>query len=399
MKKRFAIFTSLLLLTLFINAQEEYIQPLSKRLTKFTFTQLSGGVVLLHAKLDNFPDTLNFVFDTGSSGISLDSSTVDYFNLQPQPTERTIRGIAGIKKVSFLYNRKLHLEGLSVDSLNFHINDYSILTSVYGIKIDGIIGYAVLSRYIVKLDYDLYTMEIWTRGTIRYPKGGYLFKPNISTLPVQNARVKDAVTIGSRFLYDIGAALCLLLTTDFVSDSAFLDKKRKLWVKEAEGVGGKVDMQITVVKELKLGPYRFRNVPTYIFEDVNNITSYPYLSGLIGNDILRRFNTIFNYEKEEFYLVPNTHYADAFDYAYTGVELYFIDGDIIAGDVAENSPAEESGLREGDVIVGINKNFTQNLTAMKQALQVTNEKIKIVVRREGVLIELEFKARSLMSSR
>jgi hypothetical protein len=109
-------------------------------------------------------------------------------------------------------------------------------------------------------------MEIWTRGTIRYPKGGYLFKPNISTLPVQNARVKDAVTIGSRFLYDIGAALCLLLTTDFVSDSAFLDKKRKLWVKEAEGVGGKVDMQITVVKELKLGPYRFRNVPTYILK-------------------------------------------------------------------------------------------------------------------------------------
>lgn len=97
MKKRFAIFTSLLLLALFTNAQEEYIQPPSKRLTKFTFTQLSGGVVMIHARLDNFPDTLNFIFDTGSSGISLDSTTVDYFNLKPQPTERTIRGIAGIK--------------------------------------------------------------------------------------------------------------------------------------------------------------------------------------------------------------------------------------------------------------------------------------------------------------
>lgn len=397
MKKRFAIFTSLLLLALFTNAQEEYIQPPSKRLTKFTFTQLSGGVVMIHARLDNFPDTLNFIFDTGSSGISLDSTTVDYFNLKPQPTERTIRGIAGIKKVSFLYNRKLHMEGLSVDSLNFHINDYSILTSVYGEKIDGIIGYAVLSRYIVKLDYDLYTMEMWTRGTIRYPKGGYLFKPNISTLPVQTARVKDAVTVGTRFLYDIGAALCLLLTTDFITDSAFLDKKRKLWVKEAEGVGGKVDMHITIVKELKLGPYRFRNIPTYIFEDVNNITSYPYLGGLIGNDILRRFNTIFNYEKEEFYLMPNTHFSDAFDYAYTGVELYFVDGNIIAGDVARGSPAAESGLQEGDIILGINKNFSQNLTAMKQALQVVNEKIKIVVRREGQLIEMEFKAKSLMS--
>jgi hypothetical protein len=378
-------------------AQEEFIQPPSKRLTRFTFTQLSGGVVLIHARLDNFPDTLNFIFDTGSSNISLDSSTSEYFNLNPIPSERTIRGIAGIRKVSFLYNRKLRLEGLDIDSLNFHINDYSILTSVYGVKIDGIIGYAVLSRYLVKIDYDNYFIEFWTRGTIRYPKGGYLFKPGITTLPVQTARVRDAVTVNARFLYDIGAALCLLLTTDFIQDSSFLDKKRKLFVKEAEGLGGKVDMHITVVKELKLGPYRFRNVPTYIFEDVNNITSYPYLGGLIGNDILRRFNTIFNYEMEEFYLTPNSHFADPFDYAYTGVELYYVDGNVVAGDVAKGSPAEEAGLKEGDIFLGINKNFSQNLTAMKHALQVTNEKIKVIVRRDGQLIELEFRAKSIIA--
>jgi Aspartyl protease/PDZ domain len=396
LKQRLAIILFFCFLSGFIHAQEEFIEPPARRLTRFSFTQLSGGVVMLHARLDDFPDTLNFIFDTGSSGISLDSSTVDYFGLKPEPTERTIRGIAGIKKVSFLYNRKLRLEGLTVDSLNFHINDYSVLTSVYGEKVDGIIGYAVLSRYIVKIDYDLYTMEFWTKGTIRYPKGGYLFKPNITTLPVQMARARDAITVNTRFLYDIGAALCLLLTKDFVNDSSFLDKKRKLFVKEAEGVGGKVDMNITVVKELKLGPYKFRNVPTYVFDDVNNITSYPYLGGLIGNDILRRFNTTFNYAKEEFYLMPNTHYSDGFDYAYTGVELYFVDGNIIAGDVASGSPAEQCGLREGDVIIGINRNFSQNLTAMKQALQVVNEKIKIVVRRDGQLLEMEFKAKSLL---
>lgn len=399
MKQRLVIFILFSYLTGFVHAQEEFIEPPARRLTKFNFTQLSGGVVMVHALLDDFPDTLNFIFDTGSSGISLDSTTVDYFKLTPQPSERTIRGIAGIKRVSFLYNRKIRFEGLTVDSLNFHINDYSVLTSVYGVKVDGIIGYAVLSRYIVKIDYDLYTMEFWTKGTIRYPKGGFLFKPNITTLPVQNARVRDAVTVNTRFLYDIGAALCLLLTRDFVTDSVFLDKKRKLFVKEAEGVGGKVDMNITVIKELKFGPYRFRNVPTYIFDDVNNITSYPYLGGLVGNDILRRFNTTFNYAKEEFYLMPNTHYSDAFDYAYTGVELYYVDGNIVAGDVAAGSPAEDAGLKEGDIIVGINRNFSQNLTLMKQALHVTNEKIKIVVRRDNQLIEMEFKAKSLLSNK
>ena len=104
-------------------AQEEFIEPPSREITKIPFTQLTGGIVILHAKLDTFPDTLNFILDTGSSGISLDSTTADYLGLKPTPTERTIRGIAGIRKVSFLFNQRLHFPGLSVDSLNFHIND------------------------------------------------------------------------------------------------------------------------------------------------------------------------------------------------------------------------------------------------------------------------------------
>ncbi len=381
------------------NSQEEFIQPPSKKITQFSFTQLFGGVVVVHALLDGFPDTLNFIFDTGSSGISLDSSTVDYFKLKPIPTERTIRGIAGIRKVSFLMNRKLHLPGLSVDSLNFHINDYSILTSVYGIKIDGIVGYSIFSRYIIKIDYDNNKMEFWTKGTMRYPKGGTLFKPNIGTLVVQSARVKDAITVNTKFLYDIGAALCLLLTKEFVQDSSFISKSRKIYIKEAEGVGGKIDMQLTVIKEMKLGQYRFKNIPTYIFDDVNNITSYPYMGGLIGNDILRRFNTIFNYEKEEFYLTPNRHYLDPFDYAYTGLELYMVDGVVTAGDVATGSPAETAGLREGDIIISINKNFSNDLNAMKYALQTLNERIKIIVRRDNDLKEIEFRAKSILSKK
>ena len=381
------------------NAQEEFIEPPAKRLTVFSFSQFFGGVVVVHALFDNFPDTLNFIFDTGSSGISLDSQTVDYFKLKPTPSERTIRGIAGIRKVSFLNNRKLRLPGITIDSLNFHINDYSILTAVYGEKIDGIIGYSVFSRYIIKVDYDNYKMEFWSKGTFRYPKGGTIFKPSIGTLAVQPAKVRDAFTVNSRFLYDIGAALCLLLSKEFITDSSFLSKGKKIYIKEAEGVGGKIDMQLTVIKELKLGQYRFKNVPTYIFSDDNNITSYPHMGGLIGNDILRRFNTIFNYEKEEFYLIPNTHFVNPFDYAYTGVELYLIDGIITAGDVAQGSPAEKAGLREGDEIVSVNKIFSDDLDAMKYALQTLNEKIKIIVKRNRELIEINFRAISILSKK
>ena len=287
------------------------------------------------------------------------------------------------------------MHGLSVDSLNFHINDYSILHAVYGERIDGIIGYSVLRRYIVKIDYDSLSIEFWTRGAFKYPRGGFLMRPIINTIPVTSARVKDAKTVSARFLFDMGAGLNMMLSTDFLKDSSLLDKKRKMYTKEAEGLGGKIDMQMTVIKEIKLGPYRFRSVPIYVFEDTYNITSYPYLGGLIGNDLLRRFNTILNYDRRDIYLVPNTHFNDPFDYSYSGLELYYEEGRIIVGDVAKGSPAEAVGLIEGDVVVAVNKNFNQSLQAYKAAMQSAGERLKIIVQREGELKEFEFKVKNI----
>ena len=172
--------------------------------------------------------------------------------------------------------------------------------------------------------------------------------------------------------------------------------KRKLYTKEAEGLGGKIDMQMTVVKQVRLGPYRFRNVPVYIFDDTYNITSYPYLGGLLGNDLLRRFNVILNYDKKDIYLVPNTHFNDAFDYSYSGMELYFIDGKIIIGDVAVNSPAEDAGLLEGDVVVAVNKNFNQNMQQYKATIQNAGQRLRIIVQRNGELREFEFRVKSIL---
>src|SRR5690606_34063677 len=234
------------------------------------------------------------------------------------------------------------------------------------------------------------------RGTMKYPRGGYLFKPILTTLPVQFGRVKDGTTRTTRFLHDIGAGVCLMLSRDFVEDSTILHRKRKLYAKEGEGVGGKIDMHLSVVKEFKLGPYKFRNVPTYIFEDEYNVTSYPYLGGIIGNDLLRRFNAIINYEKRDIHLTPNSHYKDPFDYSYCGIELYLIEGQIEVGDVAKGSPAEAAGLKEQDIVVAINNNFSQNLNQYKIALQAPNEKVRMIVRRDGELQMIEFRVKYIL---
>ncbi len=379
-----------------VKAQEEFVPPPAKLVTTMQFTVLTGGIIILHGTLDTFIDSLNFVLDTGSGGISMDSSTCQYYNFSTEPSDKLVRGIAGMKYVSFAKNHTLHLPGITVSDLDFHINNYEILSSAYGMKIDGIIGYSFFRRYVVFLDYDNQIMKVYTPGTIKYPRGGYLLKPQFSTLPMQFASIRDNRTIIGKFYLDTGAGLCLLMNDDFAHDSAVFRKKRKSYLTQAEGLGGKTDMQLSVVKELRIGPYRFRNVPAYVFNDEYGVTNYPVLGGLIGNDIWRRFNVFLNYPQQEIYIKPNNHFLDSFDYSYTGLGFYLIDGAITVTDVIKGSPAEKAGFEQGDIILGVGNNFSNNIQTYKVLLQNAKARINLVIMRKGQPIVIEMKIKSIL---
>ena len=367
----------------------------SRLLTQVPFTTFTGGVVVVDAQLVGFPDTLNFIMDTGSGGISLDSTTCIRLNILPVLTDKLIMGIGGVRQLRYVNNRSLIMGGLRTDSLNFHVSDYDILSSVYGDRIDGIIGYSFFSRYIVKIDYDSSQMYVYSNGTMKYPKGGFTLKPSVMNLPVQGAMVRDTREVSSRFYFDTGAGLCLLLNSEFIRDSAILNLDKKPLPTQAQGMGGKANMQLTTMKEFKIGPYRFRNIPVHIFDDEFNVTSYPYLAGLIGNDVLRRFNIILNYDKRLFYLTPNSHFRDPFDYSYTGLGLYWIEGQIRVGDVMKDSPADKAGFKVDDVIIAVNDNMSQNLQLYKSLLQNTGDRVKILVSRTDGMQELNIKVKSI----
>jgi len=378
------------------NAQEEFVPPAAKHVTFVPFYMLTGGIMIVRATLDDHKDSLNFVLDTGSGGISLDSATAAYLRVEQKMSDKTVRGIAGVKTVEFTYDHTLHMEGLSVDHLDFHINDYDILTSAYGVRIDGIIGYSFLRRYIVSIDYEKMVFEVLTPGTYKYPRGGYMLKPQFSTLPMQMIGVRDNKEILGKFYFDTGAGLCMLLNEDLVQDSALLRPKRKLYPTEAEGLGGKKSMNLTVVKEVKVGPYKFRNVPVYVFDDEFNITQYPVLGGLLGNDILRRFNVTLNYPDQQIYIKPNKRYNDSFDYSYSGLGMYLIDGAITVTDIMKKSPAEDAGFVQGDIVLGVDNDLSGNIQSYKTHLQNAGEKVKVLVSRKGELMVITMKIRSIL---
>lgn len=377
-------------------SQEIIDQPEAKLITKFQFELLTGGIIIIQGQLDDYTDTLNFILDTGSGGISLDSVTAEYFGLTKTQSDKMIRGIGGIKKIEFALAHKLKIPGLEVSDLDFHINDYALLTSVYGIKIDGIVGYSFLRRYIIGLDYEEKTMSVYTPGVFKYPRGGYMLRPNFTTIPLQDVQVRDAKKIFNRFYFDTGAGLCFLLSEQFAKDSSILHKNKIMVPTQAEGLGGKRPMMLTVLKEVKIGPYRFRRVPTFVFNDEYNVTSYPTTGGLIGNDLLRRFNVILNYPAQSIHLLPNKHYTAPFDYSYTGLGIYIEDGVIVVDDVIKDSPGEKAGFKEGDIIIGVDNNFSGNIQTYKTILQNADHSLKVIVTRNGEAKMLTLNVRNIL---
>jgi len=381
---RFLFYLIFAFSTATVFGQEMYWPTPTKFITDFHFQQLNGGVILLKAKFNNLPDSFNFIMDTGSGGISLDSSTVEQFHIPHVPSGRYIYGIAGVRKVDFSQHNSLSFPGLKVDSLDFYINNYEILGNVYGIKIDGIIGYSFFRRYIVKINFDSSKISVFQPGFLKYPPHGFLLHPHFKGLPIVPLTIRDNRTINAHYYFDTGAGLCFLISQQFNEDSSVLRKNRKLLPIEVQGLGGRKQLHLTLIKELQIGPFKFRKVPTYLLDDDNNILAYPSQGGLIGDDLLRRFNIILNYPQGEIHILPNSHFKDLFDYSYTGMTMYYVDGHVIADDIIKGSPADKSGLKNDDIIMSIDNNFSNNIETYKNLLQKTGSRVKVLVMRKNI---------------
>lgn len=374
------------------------VLPRNRHLGTVHFRLLNGGIVLGKIRVNDCPDSLNFIFDTGCGGMSLDSVTASRLQLVSHPSRNYIRGIAGERPEMLAEGVTLHLGGVNIDSLTIQVNNYGLLSSIYGEQIDGILGYGFFSRFLVTVDYDSSRIDIYSKGPVRYPKGGYLLRPRLVGLPMTEGRLSDGRDVNSRFYFDTGAGLCLLFSTNFTADSAVFGPKRKSPVRtEGAGLGGKKEMQLTTLKNFSIGPFKFHQVPTYIFDDSYDVTSYPQLGGLIGNDLLRRFNLIVNYAHSEIYLMRNGAYWQPFDYSYSGVTIALVDSQVVVTDVMKDSPAEKAGFREGDVVLAVNGDMHRDVQIYQSLLRTIGPRVKVIVRREeGDLAELSLKVKSIL---
>ncbi len=367
----------------------------NKPIAIFPFQELSGGVIVVKAKIDNYIDSLNFIFDTGNTGFSIDSSTAAQLGLKVVTSDRLIKGIAGIKKALFSYNHDIHFQGFTARNMDMHISDYSIFEQVYGLKINGIVGFNFFSNYIVNIDYDKHLITCYMPGEMAYPTNGQFLPTKLYKFPVNRIELKEQSLVHTNSIFDIGAGLNYLVSNKLIEDVPLFSPKKKFYPTQVEGLGGKKTIDITVLKKLKIGKYHFKNVPVHVFDDEYDVLNYPNLGGLVGSDLLRRFNIILNYRDEKIHITPNSHFHSQFDYHYSGISFYMIDGLVSIVDIAPNSPGALYGFKVDDVILSIDHKIVTNLQAIKDNFELSQSKHIIGIVRANQLIEMPIRLKNI----
>jgi len=169
---------------------------------------------------------------------------------------------------------------------------------------DGTIGYDLFENKLIEIDYEKQRMIIHDKA---FPPGkGYRRFPmqlQGGTVPFINATViNKGQQISADFLFDMGATGCLFLNSGFL-------KKNKLYgtmevTGDARSTGGG-DLVVRTTKAILpgfiFGGYPLKDMPVNLEDPAVHDPG----TGTLGMDLMKRFNTILDYQHNVIWLKPN----------------------------------------------------------------------------------------------
>jgi len=210
---------------------------------------------------------------------------------------------------------------IMVDSMSFFVgalecrNQKIIILQneiMQGMSSEGITGYSLFGNYIVEVDYDrmiitLHEAEFevdssweWIPLTFKEHKIPWI-EVAVSIDGDEDVEISCYIDLAS------GDALELLTkeNTKFRLPAKLEDAYL------GTGLSGDIYGRKGRIRSLKLGSFNLRDVET-CFAPAEVRSKQLDADGIIGNNSLRRFNVIFDYERAKLYIKPNSHFNESF---------------------------------------------------------------------------------------
>ena len=381
--------------------------------------QFNGRHVIVNAII-NDSVMISLLFDTGAQTPLFDSaftsSNKEKLGITFKKTKRRTVTPGGVININSQMQGELKFSALGMDKEikgRFDIADLSKTR----LNTDALFpAYWFFENNIVLMDFEHQYFRILSQDTLDNIKNQYTvfpFKGNqvtYFTVPsdVEISTGSNNIKLKGELVLDIGAPGFLYLQAGkrALKDNkspvipVILPKDLKVIKTTSLSWNPRKTIQRKIINTSKislLDTFTFHNEQVNILDF--RIT--PNQIGFLGNEFFRKFQVIFDYKNNLFYLKPNQEYTKPHNPFSLGMKLYRISGSnsLYVNSLYEYSPAIKAGIKLGDIILKINDKPTDEITNDElRSLEYSNPGTKLTfeVQRDKKLLNYEFLIDSLM---
>lgn len=353
---------------------------------------------------------MKFIFDTGAEHTiitkkeiveTLDIPYVRDFKIigSDMKQELVAHLISGIPlQVGSLYAPNQNL--LVLDDDYFRFEEFT------GVNVHGILGANFFRSYVVKINYQKKVL------TLELPKS---FDPpeRFTEIPVTIFKNKPYLIVKTKIGADSSAINLKMLLDTGASLSALFHVKTHprlnmpvnvLKGNVGKGLGGYLEGYLGRAKSLSIGDFHLNEVLTN-FQEVSESMDTSSLNGrhgILGNQILERFQVVINYPEEKLYLKPTKQFYKKFTYDRSGLILVaggYNLNNFVVHELVPGSPAEQAGIKTGDIIKRVNwiPHWAMSLDSVSKILKgKPGKKVKLKIKRGDETLCIKLVLRDLI---
>ena len=279
-------------------------KQLNKTIETIPFTLTDKNAIHVKAVV-NERDTLSLHFDVGSFDFRL---TQDAILKRTNLLAHQPDALAGKSKPNF--NKMAPVRKIQMGTAIWE-NPSVLSTLLTAGGMDGRFGWNLFEGKIVEIDYDLGQLRIHSelpKNLQGYKKSSLEFLQ--SFVCMNGVLMANGKKYRGFFLLDTGSDQAMILDSVWVARNHFpkdLPLVKTTVFSDPRGV--KYESQTVLCPELLLKVFSLTNIPTTLLGSKNPVG---FEVNYLGNDVLKRYNTVLDFKQDKIYLKPNKNLGAPF---------------------------------------------------------------------------------------
>ena len=344
---------------------------------------------------------VDFILDSGAGLSVIDRDYAASIGLETKGSAEA-QGAGAVGQASFAHLESLRTGTADTDGVDLFGRPVAVLAISASIapalwrNVAGLLGADFMRDFVVDVDFDHQVLTLSDPASYRYHGSG-------SPLPFTLAGGVPVVplTIDGRhrgnFRVDLGAGGGAVLQPSFV-------ERENIQISGAiggssAGFGGRFPKEYFRMKSVQLGPLEWEAPVVGAVRASTGVLTESDYDGVIGNLALRRFRCTFDYGRRALYLEPGARAEIPDPFTRVGLTLARSGNEVSVLSVMGGSPAEQAGVRSGDVVHSIDgKPATSwNPDRLRQWFEDPEcRQVRLVVSRSGVESTVVIDAKRLL---